>query len=143
MPKLVPCLSFKGQCNEAIELYKVTFGAKVREKILFKDANSEDFECKVGEEDFVFYSQITIGGKRMDLADDSMGLLDETVKGKANNVSFIVEFNSDEELNDAYKLLYDEATILTPMTSTTYCTAYVVLEDKFGVCWQLMSGFAG
>ena len=36
MPKLTPCLSFKGPCNEAIELYKTALGAKVQEKILFK-----------------------------------------------------------------------------------------------------------
>jgi len=140
MPKLTPCISFKGQCSQAIELYKEAFGAKVRVLVRYSEADPKDFLCKDEEKDFVFYSEIMIGRNRFSLGDDSMGIYDN---GKSNKISFLLEFESDDALNTAYKVLSDGATILTPMCSTTYCTAYVVLEDKFGVSWQLMSGYKG
>ena len=143
MPKFTPCLSFQGQCNEAIELYREAFGAKVREKVLFSEASAADFQCKSEARDFVYYSEITIGNRRISLADDSTGVVNEKPQGKSHQVSLLMEFESDDILHAAYKILSDGATILTPMCSTTYCTAYVVVEDKFGICWQLMSGYAG
>ena len=140
MPKFTPCISFKGQCSQAIELYKEAFGAKVRELVRYGEADPKDFQCKDEEKDFVFYSEIMIGRNRFSLGDDSLGIYDD---GKSNKISFLIEFESDDALNTAYKVLSDGATILTPMSSTTYCTAYVVLEDKFGISWQLMSGYAG
>jgi len=140
MPKFTPCISFRGQCSQAIELYKEAFGAKVRELVRYGEADPKDFQCKDEEKDFVFYSEIMIGRNRFSLGDDSLGIYDD---GKSNKISFLIEFESDDALNVAYKALSDGATILTPMSSTTYCTAYVVLEDKFGISWQLMSGYAG
>ena len=138
MPKLTSCIAFKGQCSQAIELYKEAFDAKVKELIRYSEADPKDFKCKEEERDFVYYSEIMIGRNRFSLGDDSLGIYDA---GKSNKISFLLEFDSGEALQKAYEALSDGATILTPMCSTTYCTAYVVLTDKFGVSWQLMSGY--
>ena len=141
MPKFTPCLSFQGQCSQAIELYKEAFGAKVRDLVRYSEADSKDFKCKDEEKDFIYYSEMMIGRNRFSLGDDSLGVYDGKLQGKSNQISFLMEFESEDAFNTAYKTLSDGATILTPMCSTTYCTAYVVLEDKFGVSWQLMSGY--
>ena len=140
--KMTPTLSFSGQCNEAMKLYEKAFGAKIREKVLYSQADPKDFQCKPEEKDFVYYAEISIGNKRISLGDDSVGLLNK-VQGNSHKISLLMEFESDEDFKVAYELFSDGATILTPLCKTTYCTAYVVLEDKFGIAWQLMSGYAG
>lgn len=141
--KMTPALGFKGECNQAIELYEKAFGAKIREKVLYSQADPKDFQCKPEEKDFVFYAEISIGNKRISLGDDSVGLLDSEMQGNSHRISLLMEFESDEALKTAYEILSDGATILTPLCNTTYCTAYVVLVDKFGISWSLMSGYAG
>jgi len=140
--KMTPTLSFNGQCNEAIALYKKAFGATVLVKLRYSDADPKDFQCKPEEKDFVYYSRIKIGKQAIDLGDDSMNLLDKA-QGSARKMSLLMEFESDEALKSAYEILSDGASVLTPLCNTTYCTAYAVLEDKFGICWQLMSGYKG
>ena len=142
MLKFTPCIGFQGQCSEAIELYKKAFDAKVRELVLYSQADPKDFQYKEAEKDFVYYAEIMIGRQRVSLGDDSLGLLEEGDQEKSNQIDFLIEFDSEEALNTAYKILSDGAKIMTPMTSTTYCTAYVVLKDKFGIPWQLMSGYS-
>jgi hypothetical protein len=68
---VTPCLGFNGQCNQAIELYKEAFGAKVIEKLHYSEADPKDFQCQnEAEKDFVFYSEIMIGNQRIMLGDD-------------------------------------------------------------------------
>jgi len=143
MIEFTPCLAFEGQCSQAIELYKEAFGAKVKVMVLYSQANPKDFKYKDEEKDFVYYSEIMIGNNCFSLADDSIGMLDGKPQDKSHKVSLLMQFKSNDELNAAYKILSDGAKILTPMCSTTYCSAYTVLEDKFGICWQLMSGYGG
>ena len=52
-----------------------------------------------------------------------------------------MHFDSADELKAACELLADSGKIISPIHSTTYCTAYVIVEDRFGVCWELMSGY--
>jgi len=147
MLKITPNLLFKRNCNEAMALYKEAFGAEVKLKILFSEANPQDFQYKnEDEKNCVFYSEVMIENQKIIMADDSNEVLDWEDQGKVSRTSLmnlLVEFASEEKLQAAYKVLADGATILTPLGSTTYCTAYVMLVDKFGKNWELMSGYEG
>lgn len=141
--KMTPGLGFKGQCSHAIELYQKAFGAKLLTKIKYSDANPKDLTYPEAEKDFVFYSEMVIGNHLISLGDDSGGKLCESTHGKASAISLLIEFESLDELNAAYKIMADGATIVTPMGSSTYCTGYVSLVDKYGIHWDFMSGYAG
>jgi len=143
MLKLTPGLGFQGQCSQAIELYQKAFGAELVTKLLYSDADPKDLQYKEGEEDFIFYSELVIGNHLISLGDDSDGVLDETTKDNVSPISLLVEFESVDELNAAYQVLSAGARIVTPMCSSTYCIGYVSLVDKFGIHWDLMSGYAG
>jgi len=141
--KVTPALSFRGQCSQAIELYKEAFGAEVVTMIRYSDADPADLQYSEAEKDFVYYGEMVIGNTLITLADDSACVLDEKTLGKASQDSLLIEFDSADELQAAYKILADNATIIIPMCSTTYCSGYVSLVDKFGIHWYLMSGYAG
>ncbi|MCL2420697.1 MAG: pyridoxamine 5'-phosphate oxidase family protein [Defluviitaleaceae bacterium] len=141
--KVTPALGFKGQCNQAIALYEKAFGAKIIEKLHYKDADPKDLQYKEAEKDFVYYSEMVIGNQLIVLGDDSEGILDENSQGRSSAISLLVEFETVDELKAAYNLISDGATILTPMSDTTYSTGYITLVDKFGIHWDLLSGYAG
>ena len=98
--------------------------------------------CKPGEENYVYYSNVKFGKQDIDMADDSMGLLADAQHG-TQRVSLLVHFKTAEELHAALEILVDGGKVLSPIESSAYCTAYTVIEDKFGICWQLMSGYEG
>jgi len=145
MIKVGPMLSFAGQANQAIDLYAKAFGAKVKEKILFSDANPKDWQCNDEEKDLVYYSEIKIGRQTIMMGDNVDAVKNGVVANSGNSFSIdlLVEFDSDDELKTAYDILSEEATITAPLTSQTYCSLTCALIDKFGGRWQLMSGYKG
>ena len=144
MIKFTPSIGFTGQCAEAIELYEKAFGAQVIEKVLFSDpvAKENGYNCKSGEEGYIYYSELLVGEQVFAMADDSMDMLDKENPGHTRRLGLLMHFGCADELKATCELLADGGKILAPIHSTTYCTAYVVLEDKFGICWELMSGYS-
>jgi len=140
--KIIPSFTFSGQCNEAIELYKKAFGAEVKVKLLFSDADPKDLQWKDEEKDLIFHCQLKIREQIIILSDDSGGMLVDDVQnktGKTNLQNLLMAFTSDDEFQKAYDILVDGATIVVPMKATAYAKNYVFLVDKFGGCWELMS----
>jgi len=145
MIHFVPSIGFTGQCAEAIKVYTKAFNAKVLEKVFFSSpiAKNNGYICAEGEEKYIYYSEILIGKQVISMADDSMNILDKENPGHTRRLGLLMYFDSDDELKTACEILADGGKIISPIQSTTYCTAYVVVEDKFGVCWELMSGYKG
>jgi len=142
-PLVVPRLLFNGQCSQALELYKKAFGADVKEKILFSEADPRDFQYKnESEKDFIYYVELMIGKHMVMMCDDNDGVLDKEAKGRASLTALCVSFDSEEKARAAYQILSDGANILTPIHSNTFCSFYVSLVDKFGVVWDLYFGDA-
>ena len=142
MPKLTPALGFKGDASQAIELYQKAFGAKVTIRLNYSDADPKDFQCNdESKKDCIYYAEMMIGNQQISFGDNPDGVLGEKVNDKASAISLLIEFDSVDELNVAYELMSEDATILVPMGATTYCTGYVSLVDKFGIQWDLMSGY--
>ena len=145
MAKVEPILGFVGQANQAIELYEKAFGAKVKTKILFSQANPKDYQCTEDEKDLVYYAEIKIGRQTIALGDDADAVKNGVVQMSGNSfrIDLLVHFDSDEELKAAYELLSDGGTVTSPLVSQTYCSLTCALIDKFGGRWQLMSGYKG
>jgi len=144
MFKIIPSFTFSGQCSQAIELYKNAFGAEIKVKLLYSDANPNDFKYEnEDEKNFIFHSQLKIGDQIIILSDDSGGMLSDDIQGKTGKTSLqnlLVSFSSDVEFMKAYDVLSDGATIVVPIHSTSYASCYTFLIDKFGGRWELMSG---
>jgi len=145
MPKVEPIMIFAGQANEAITLYVKAFGAVVKEKILASDANPKDWQATEEDKDLVYHAQIKIGRQVIMIADNADAVREGVVKTSGNSflIDLVVQFNTDEELNTAYKVLSDGGTVTSPLMSQTYCSLTCALIDKFGGRWQLMSGYKG
>ena len=138
MIQVMPNLHFKGNCKQAIELYKKAFGAEVQALLCYADANPEDFVMdNESQKNLVYHSEIVIGNHRLMLNDTTED--DDNFKMR-NSLSLLVHFDSVDELKTAYGILADGAVIISPMESQTYCACFASLIDKHGMQWELMTG---
>ena len=138
MIQVMPNLHFKGNCKQAIELYKKAFGAEVKTLLSYSDANPEDFVMDdESQKNLVYHSEIIIGNHRLMLNDTTE---DDDNFQTGNSLSLLVHFDSVDELKMAYAILADGAEIISPMESQTYCACFASLADKYGMQWELMAG---
>ena len=135
-PLIEPMFTFDRQCEEAIELYKKAFGAKVMVLMRYSEANPKDLPSKYNAEkdsNLIFHAQLMIGSQRILLCDN---LFNDLARG--HTVYPVMTVKTAEEVKAAYDILADGATVISPLGSTTYSASCAALIDKFGVHWDLM-----
>lgn len=133
---VTPTLNFNGECEEAIALYQKAFGARVGCLLHYSDALKEDWDNPLTDEqaNYVYHAEITIGEQRIMMSD----IIDiNLVKGTSTFLT--VTFEEANQVKEAYDIMKEECTIIYPMHSTTYSSCIVVLIDKFGFRWGLMT----
>ena len=130
---LTVAIHFKGNCNEAIKFYEETLGAKVKEIALFKDAPDKSFVEEPLPDDFVMHSDVEIYGTTFALTDGG-----ET-NPNTGNYSFMITVNTDEEVKDIYNKIVDGGKVIEPLGKVFWSSMYTMVEDRFGVTWQVMT----
>lgn len=137
MAIITPNFNFGGQCEEALNLYIKVFNAKLGCLLRYSDADKEDMDqSKLTEEQkrYVYHSEIYIGGQRI-MMSDNISLPYKT--GLA--LSLVVTLDTKEEVLAAYEIMREGGEIVRPVRSTTYSSCEVVLVDKFGIRWNIMT----
>jgi predicted 3-demethylubiquinone-9 3-methyltransferase (glyoxalase superfamily) len=56
------------------------------------------------------------------------------------SISFTVICEKDEEINELWKQLSADGMIMMPLDKYEWSERYGFLQDRFGVCWQIMKG---
>jgi len=142
MTKFIPSFIFSGQCVKAIELYKKAFGAEEIGRMLFSEMSPRLIQYKDEQKNFIYQCQLKIGEQIIVLADDNAGWMSDDVQiktGQSMMQNIKVRFDSDSDLQAAYKVLADGGSIIMPMKSTSYAESQVFLVDRFGGRWELLS----
>ena len=142
-PLVVPRILFNGQCAEALEFYIKAFGAIVGDKILFGEANPEDFQYESEtQSDFIYYAELMIGKHMIMMHDDSSGASDKEAGDRISMTALCVSFDLEEKARAAYQALSCGGRVISPVQSNSFCSFHVTLVDKFGVVWDLYFGDA-
>jgi PhnB protein len=125
-------LFFDGRCEEAIEFYKKTLGAKVDMLMRFKDGPPEA-TCKPGDESKVMHASITIGETRV-MASDGHSAGNPEFKGFALSVNAKDEADADRLFNG----LSAGGKVMMPLDKTFFSPRFGMTTDKFGVNWMVI-----
>ena len=113
---IYPCLWFDGNAKAAADFYSSVF---------------EDANITVDTPLVVIFE---LHGKKF-------MSLNGGPKFKINySVSFFVNCNSPEEVEEKWKLLTEGGSVMMPLNSYPWSPKYGWCQDKFGVNWQLMTG---
>ena len=128
-----PYLFFDGRCEEALDFYKKTLGAKVDALTRFKEAPDQSMVSPDNREK-VMHSAFHIGDTQV-LASDGRCM------GKPNfqGFSLTITAKDNAEAERLFGTLGDGGQVQMPMSETFFASRFGVVADKFGVGWMVMA----
>jgi PhnB protein len=130
-----PYLFFDGRCEEAIEFYKRTVGAKVEMLMRFSD-NPEPPQpgmCPPGSENKVMHACIRIG-------DTAVMASDGRCMGKPSFQGFSLSLTvkNEAEAKRLFAALGDGGAVCMPLAKTFFSPSFGMVNDRFGVSWMII-----
>lgn len=137
-----PYLFFDGRCDEALEFYTRTLGAKVEQLFRFKDAPPQPDAppqegCGPMTPDMaekVMHACFTIRGASV-MASDGMCQGKPEFKG----ISLALDLPTDAEAETAFAALSEGGQVQMPMGPTFFASRFGMVADRFGVSWMITS----
>jgi len=125
-------LFFDGRCEEAIEFYKKTLGAKVEMMMRFKEA-PDGHKPGPGTEDKIMHSCFRIGDTAV-MASDGMAKGQPEFKG----FSLTLNARNEAEAERLFGALAEGGEVRQPLIETFFSPKFGMLADKFGVGWMVV-----
>lgn len=132
-----PYITFKGDCQEAIEIYTRAFRTEVSELMRFSDIppNSRNpIIIPENQKNWIIQATIPLGDNFIRLS-DCMGELNDV---PTERVSIAVECSIDE-VKHAFGILSEEGKVGIPLQQTFFSPCHGVVFDKFGVMWNFVA----
>jgi len=131
-----PYLFFDGRCEEAIEFYKTTLGAKVEMMMRFKDNPEPPKDPKMvppnsGEK--IMHSCFKIGDTAVMASDGYC-----TGKPKFDGFSLSVNAKDGADADKMFAALADGGQVKMPLGKTFFASHFGIVEDRFGVGWMVI-----
>ena len=127
-----PYLFFDGRCEEALEFYKSTLGAKVEMLMRFKDSPEPTMAPPdAGEK--VMHASLRIGDTTVMASDGRCG-------GRPSFAGFALSLNvADEaEAERRFAALADGGQVQMPLAKTFFSPRFGMVADRFGVPWMIV-----
>jgi len=130
-----PYLFFDGRCEEAVEFYKRTLGAKVGMMMRMKDSPEppDPAMCPPGSENKIMHTSFRIGDTEV-MASDGHCAGKPTFQG----FSLSLTVKDEAEAQRVFKALGDGGQVQMPLTKTFFSSGFGMLADRFGVGWMVM-----
>jgi PhnB protein len=128
-----PYLTFKGECQEAIELYKRAFKIEESEIMRFSEIpqNPENPPIPDNQKNWILQATLPFGDNFIRMS-DTIGELNDA---PTERISIVVETSVDI-VKHAFEVLSEEGKIKMPLQETFFSPSYGVVLDKFGVMWN-------
>ncbi len=129
MKKLVPYISFSGNCEEALNFYKNILGGEIVNLSRYSEA--ADFATEENK-NMVLHAEFSAKGVYFMAADE----MKSPDAAKGNRVSLSFDFESSEEQENVFKGFSEGANITMPLQDTFWGARFGMLTDKFGISWM-------
>ena len=133
--KLLPYLSFNGNCRDAIAFYEKAFNVKA-EACTWGDITKFDPNAVVpkGKEKWIMHACINVSdGIHFQLAD-----CDEQGKNIGTNICLQLTYKTADEVKAVYNALKAGGKVLCELAPAFYAPLYGELVDRFGIRWSVM-----
>ncbi len=132
--KLQPYLFFDGRCEEAIDFYQRTVGAKVNMLMRWKDGPDKSM-CTPANQDKVMHAQVQIGDSEVMMSDGRC-----TGQPKFDGFSLTVSVPNEAEADRVFAALGDGGQVRMPLDKTFFSPRFGMLADRFGMGWMVLVG---
>jgi PhnB protein len=118
MKKITPNIAVEN-CEQTIQYYQQVFGGEIKGVNKTPDGKIMHAELHVNP-DCVFYFNDVFDGKT-----------------QGDNISLVLEMDSEEEMNRLYQALKEGGTVNFELQKTFWGAFHAVVLDKHGVIWSL------
>ena len=131
-----PYLFFDGRCEEAVEFYKKTLGAKVEMMMRFKENPDKDKNpnCMPSDDNKIMHAAFKVGDTTV-MGSDGMAA---GGKPEFKGFSLTVSAKDDAEAEKTFAALSDGGKVEMPLTKTFFSSKFGMLTDKFGIGWMVI-----
>ena len=130
-----PYLMFDGRCEEAIEFYKKTLGAKVEMLMRFKESPEPPPPgCMApGTEDKVMHACLRIGDTAVMASDGQCG-----GKPSFQGFSLSITAPTEADADRMFNALADGGQVQMPLAKTFFSPRFGMVADRFGMSWMVI-----
>jgi PhnB protein len=125
-----PYISFKGNCEEAINFYKEQLGAEV----LYISRYGESPLAGKGPDEKIMHCSLKIGDSVIMACDNVFEDHNPTTVG--NNITLALGTNDMAQADAMFDNMSEGGTIIMPMQETFWAQKFGMLTDKFGINWM-------
>jgi PhnB protein len=132
--KVQPYLSFDGRCEEALEFYKRTIGAKVTALMRWTEAPESQCMVGPGNENKIMHSSFQVGETEI-LASDGRCTGQPSFQG----ISLTLTAANDAEAKRLFNALTDGGQVQMPLDKTFFASSFGMVADRFGVSWMVIA----
>ncbi len=127
--KLYPYLSFKGNCEEALDFYKEALDGHIAQIGRYGDSPMETSEEL---KDKIMHARLSFGDAMIMVSD----VMNDQPLDSSNNVSLSVECDSNEQLEKVFSKMAAGGKITMPLQDQFWGAKFGMLTDKFGFHWM-------
>ena len=129
-------LFFNGRCEEALDFYSKTLGAKVTGLMRFKDGPPPTEQCGLppGSENKIMHSCFQVGENTV-LASDGQ------CSGQLNfqGFSLALDVPDDAKAQKLFTALSEGGKVQMPLAKTFFASSFGMVADRFGVSWMILA----
>jgi PhnB protein len=128
-------LFFEGRCQEAVDFYVKTLGAKAEVLMRYKDSPEppQPGMCPPNSENKIMHGSIRIG-------ETVVMISDGRCSGKPNFQGFALSLNAANEAGarKMFAALGDGGQVRMPLGKTFFSPCFGMVADRFGVVWMII-----
>ena len=139
MTNINPYLNFDGNCEEAMNFYKGTFGGDFMGGIMRwgEMPGCEEFNLRDEDKGKVMHMALPISDGNVIMASDSLKGVGPADLKVGNNVTIAVGPKSREEADRLFSGLSDGGQVFMPMSDAFWGGYFGSFVDKFGINWLI------
>lgn len=134
MLKIVPSLSFNGQCREAFEFYARVLGGTIRAANAYSEA--PNMPMAEDKKDWLMHCWLDVGDQAIMGADMDVQWAPNIQKPK-NGFDVTLHTTDVEQARRWHAALSEGGRATMPFSETFWSPGYGGLVDKFGVPWMV------
>lgn len=133
--QIQPYLFFDGRCEEALEFYKTSLGAKVESLMRFKESPEPMPPGSVppGTGDKILHAHLRIGESVL-LASDGHA----NGKPRFEGFGLALPMADVGQAKQVFAALSEGGTVKIPLAKTFFSPQFGMVADRFGVTWMVM-----
>lgn len=128
-------INFNGNCREAVNFYADVFNSEVKNLMTAGEAPADpNYTLKESDKDLIMYAEVKIGDKNimfMDMTSDFPITI-------GNNINPTLNLTDKNEINRIFERLKEDGKVFVEPSEAFFSKWYCMVQDKFGVIWQIL-----